>query len=253
MDPLIDEAWRIYEQTKDDDAVVRPSIPILFFGDSERYACSPLKVITVGLNPSRKEFPVHDRFSRFRPASSVDSRPLDDAARAAYLTALNGYFRCDPYRTWFDWFEQVLLGLGVSYYGHEPNTALHTDLCSPLATDPTWTLLGPRQERYEAAGMALWHRLVDRLSPEVIVISIARRYRDQITFADPQAWRPIIALPKSRLGSRPYVAWMQEGRLSNGVTMRLLFGQAAQQPFATLDKERRRQIGRAFLERINER
>ena len=55
MDSLIDEAWRIYDATAD-TCVVRPSIPILFFGDSAHYACSPLKVVTVALNPSRKEF-----------------------------------------------------------------------------------------------------------------------------------------------------------------------------------------------------
>ena len=187
INSLIDEAWEVYEHAKDDGAVVKPSIPILFFGDSERYAQSPLKVITVGLNPSRKEFPDHNRFVRFGPASSIDHRLLDHEARAAYLAALNGYFHGVPYRAWFDWFEQVLVGLGASYFGQMANTALHTDLCSPLATDPTWTQLGPQQGRYEATGKALWHRLVEWLSPDVIVISIAKRYRDQIAFADPRA------------------------------------------------------------------
>jgi len=248
MNSLVDAARRIYLDATDDDCVVKPSIPILFFGDSDRYFGSSLKVITVALNPSRKEFPDHDRFARFRSASSVNPDHLDRDARASYLTALNDYFRNVPYTAWFGWFEQVLLGLGTSYYSSQSNTAVHTDLCSPLATDPTWSLLGSRQERYESEGMALWHQLVTLLSPDVIVISVARKYRDRIDFANPEAWGSFVSLPRSIETKRPYVAWSQEATLPNGAVTHLLFGQAAQQPFATLDKESRRQIGIAFRE-----
>jgi len=52
MKMLIEECWRIYKKHKEEDFIVKPSIPILFFGDSEKYFESELKVITVGLNPS---------------------------------------------------------------------------------------------------------------------------------------------------------------------------------------------------------
>ena len=51
------EAWNLYERAKSQAHVVRPSIPILFFGDSEAYERSERRIITVGLNPSRLEFP----------------------------------------------------------------------------------------------------------------------------------------------------------------------------------------------------
>src|SRR5215211_7469174 len=79
MEPLIDEAWRLYRQTSD-PCVVRPSIPILYFGDLPRYAASPLKVITVALNPSHHEFPIYDRFARFRPAADIAASILDPSA-----------------------------------------------------------------------------------------------------------------------------------------------------------------------------
>src|SRR5829696_7614148 len=91
MEPLIDQAWRLYTQTSD-PCVVRPSIPILYFGNLPRYAASPLKAITVALNPSHHEFPVHDRFARFRPAASIAAGTLDPAAQMAYCAALDGYF-----------------------------------------------------------------------------------------------------------------------------------------------------------------
>lgn len=43
-------------------------MPILFFGDGNEYFSSELKVITLGLNPSRAEFPEEDRFQRFGAA-----------------------------------------------------------------------------------------------------------------------------------------------------------------------------------------
>src|SRR5215217_5621618 len=92
MESLIYEAWRLYTQTSA-PCVVRPSIPILYFGDLPRYAASPLKIITVALNPSHHEFPAHDRFERFRPAENIAASELDYSAQAAYLAALDGYFR----------------------------------------------------------------------------------------------------------------------------------------------------------------
>ena len=57
FEPLAAQAWRLYRAIDASGAsfLVRPSIPILFFGDSEQYFASPLRVITVGLNPSRSE------------------------------------------------------------------------------------------------------------------------------------------------------------------------------------------------------
>jgi hypothetical protein len=59
MDGLIEDAWRIYRRFEDNGVVVKPSLPILFFGNSDEYFASPIKIITVGLNPSRVEFPQH--------------------------------------------------------------------------------------------------------------------------------------------------------------------------------------------------
>ena len=44
MQALIHEAWRLYRETPD-PCVVRPSIPILYFGGYDQYVVSSLKVI----------------------------------------------------------------------------------------------------------------------------------------------------------------------------------------------------------------
>ena len=141
MEELANEAWAAYRRAEAAGvtALVRPSIPILFFGDYERYFLSPRRVITVGLNPSRIEFPDSDRFARFPAARYKDSQPPETAR---VLRAIADYFREQPYDGWFKpAFEELLRGMGASYYDGAESTALHTDICSPLATDPTWSRL----------------------------------------------------------------------------------------------------------------
>jgi hypothetical protein len=52
------EAWRLHHGASADTAipVVRPSAPILYFGDRDAYQDSDIRVITVGVNPSGEEF-----------------------------------------------------------------------------------------------------------------------------------------------------------------------------------------------------
>src|SRR5271169_6315979 len=71
INDLIREVWEVYRHFEDQPFLVKPSIPILFFGDSDQYFSSELKVITLGLNPSRIEFPEEDRFLRFSSARKV--------------------------------------------------------------------------------------------------------------------------------------------------------------------------------------
>ena len=187
---LVEGAWRLYHQAEASPFVVRPSIPILFFGDSQRYFRSALKVITVGLNPSLAEFPVDDPFTRFAQAKHVYPGILCGQYSVDYLHALNDYFRCAPYKRWFNAFEPLLNGMESSFYDGQTNTALHTDLCSPLATNPTWSRLTDEKARLEVEGVPLWHQLVRHLTPDVILVSIARRYLAQLDFTSPHQTSP---------------------------------------------------------------
>lgn len=84
---------------------------------------------------------------------------------------------------WFSSFEALLGGLYASYYPRAENTALHTDLCSPLATDPKWSRLGSKTTKILMdQGVPLWHRLVEVLAPDVVLISVARKHLQRIGF-----------------------------------------------------------------------
>lgn len=246
---LVSEAWGQHEAA--DDAhlphLVRPSIPILFFGDSERFAGSPLRVITVGLNPSREEFPAAAPFQRF-----LDSDALDGHDTNAYLASLNAYFQTKPYTRWFNpSFEPLLRGLGASYYGTARSVALHTDLCSPLATNPTWARLDAHEQAaLEPAGRRLWHDLVETLQPDVVLISVSREQLGSIRFP--------VAEPASNIHTvdghgrvRPYGVEAFRCELASGKAPLFVFGRASQTPFGSISAFEKERIGARILELLD--
>jgi hypothetical protein len=244
---LARDAWQEHQQAERErfPALVRPSMPILYFGDSAGYAGSPLRVITVGLNPSREEFPRGDPFSRFPGQQAGPPADVD-----AYMPALDGYFRANPYVQWFDpSFEPILRGLGASYYAGQQLAALHTDLCSPLATDPTWSRLKGDQAFLERAGTRLWHDLAEALQPDVVLVSVARHRLAQI--ASPATGpATVIHTVDGPCRRRPYHVEAQPRRLGSGKEPLFVFGAAAQQPFGLISREDKIRAGRSIREAI---
>ena len=147
-------------------------IPILFFGDLEAYLASEKKIITVGLNPSDKEFAE----KRFVTQSNFLENPED------YLGSLSKYFKFNPYTPWFSSYDNLLKEFGSSFYSGEKNTALHTDFITPLATSPAWTKLSKDVLSEEAcdnlfmSGNKIWQLLIDKLKPDFILGAIGRKH-----------------------------------------------------------------------------
>ena len=124
----VERAWEAFDRASSQPSRVTPSVPILFFGDLDAYWTSPLRVVTVGLNPSRREFPDGDPF-RALPVGWWQWRP-----RAGTLpsTRCRPISLLSPYSNWFNAFEQLLNGAGSSYYAERAgSTALHTDILLP--------------------------------------------------------------------------------------------------------------------------
>ena len=171
-----------------------------------------MRVLTVGKNPSRFEFPRNEPFRRFPLAEGgLDLEP------SRYLDAVSGYFRTDPYRGWFNAFETLLNGMGVSYYDGVASTALHTDICSPVATDPTWRRLDPTARAVlQADGGPLWHALPKELRPEIVVLSAAGKHLERIEFAPMTEWRIIHSIELKTAGTTPVPVRMRS--LHGGTT-----------------------------------
>lgn len=214
---------------------IEPSIPILYFGDRAAYEQSRLRIITVGLNPSLAEFPKENPFCRFPAAQHDPSDP------AAIETALNEYFERDAYHSWFKSFETILLGFSASFYrdrhqAHRPaNRALHTDLLSPVATDPTWSRLTLEDRNtLLASGLNLWHELVERLAPDLMLISVAGDHLDNINFPNALPWEVVHTVDHKRIACNIKYARYQ---LPTGHLINAIFGTAAQTPFGFFNGE----------------
>ena len=224
-------AWRAFDRVADRTCRVTPAVPILFFGHLATYRASPLRVLTVGLNPSRKEFPDAEPFQRF-PLAEGNREP------SRYLDAMSAYFFTEPYREWFNAFEPLLNGLGASYYEGGASTVIHTDICSPVATDPTWSgLVKVDRAALQADGVPLWHMLLEKLQPQIVAISVAKPHLEHIGFVPRTDWKIIHAFKRKRDGemrSRPYeirARWYDVG----GERSLFVFGEANLKPFWLTD------------------
>lgn len=243
MDRLIQEAWQLYHQA--DDSVVKPSIPILYFGDYERYNQSPLKVVTVGKNPSGNEFPRYDRFHRFTKARYIYPDILSGRCYSEYLIALNSYFQTKNQLDWFDRsYEPALKGAGWSFYNSGQRVALHTDICAPLATCKPWSTADRELKRHLGPlGAHLWHRLMDHLQPDIIIASIAREHREKIAPLPLASWNEIYTLEQK---VQTYTVTTTSIQLSSGKQTMVFYGRDAVRPFQPVSDREKERIGIAI-------
>ena len=167
---LIDEYWGDYDKHRNDDFIVNPSIPIIWFGNIDAYlAASPAKrIVTLAINPSNHEFlteelPAYSSEYRFRIGRDIaDLKFLrSNKERDLLINAYNQYFNHNPYSDFFGAFERVLQNLPgcekASYGdpGHKPEklygvknnkgdyhthkyTAIHIDCKTAIATKQLW-------------------------------------------------------------------------------------------------------------------
>ncbi|MGA7676435.1 MAG: hypothetical protein WCA78_15485 [Rhizomicrobium sp.] len=230
--PIYERAISHYREFRTEPWVVNPSIPILYFGDLRAYAASALKIVTVGLNPSNVEFE-GQRFG-IEVQRSLEPDTLEQA--------LCGYFQLRPYCRWFNRaFETLLQPLGASFYGArypsrhprwwrvQPNTALHTDIGTPLATDPTWSKLArDAKARLRATGRPLWMDLIEALKPDLILISVAPHHLELLGNV---SWRSFKPFPSVERRHEMRIGWL--GRSA------VVWGQAQVTPFFHLTNEQR--------------
>jgi hypothetical protein len=235
------------------DFVVAHSLPIPFFGDLAAYLASPLRVLTAALNPSDREFPL-EKTPRFDVAMGLRG-PAELEAQ------LSAYFSRDPYRSWFSAFEPVLNGLEASYGGKMANevcasTALHVDMCSPIATSPTWSKMTAGQRaNLTSIGRDIFEWLINEIEPDIIVASLGwghletwnaefeagrrwERFAEHRTTASGQPLRAPLLVQVNRITSR------------RGRPIVFVNASAADKPFGRFTTERKRAVGRDLLRRI---
>lgn len=181
---LLQQAVDHYNELKHHGFIVPNSLPILFFGDIERYKKQEFKVITAAINPSFYEFQKNNSdFSyKYRFPNYNNSLESLELSYNNYFKRSNNY-----YSGWFGkrikgrkGFEAVLNGIGFSFFSDRNfKIALHTDICSPLATKELWgKLTKEEKEILEKKGKPIWTKTVKELEPNLILFSGKEIYLD---------------------------------------------------------------------------
>lgn len=208
--------------------IVPNSVPIVWFGNVEKYLKSELKIITVSLNPSDIEFKINKISD---PITTLRFPDYNGSIKSLYA-AYNNYFLKNPYNSWFKAsFGSVLESFEASHYDNARNTALHTDICSSYATSPTWTGL-PKSDKnvLERIGLSSWHSLVKILQPDVILFSASNNFEKKIAFSQVCNWTSINVNTKRPLLKGTF-------KISENKNSIVLFQVQGRKPFLQTSKE----------------
>lgn len=247
---LAQKAWDEYTKQSTINAVIKGVCPILYFGDYPAYLESEVKIVTVGLNPSGAEFSIdkgktHSVVHRFTGASDC---PPD---YAAYLNSLNEYFEYNPYTSWFSAFEHILKGMGASYYRENGSCrVLHTDICSPLATEPTWSGVSSiEKSTLQKSGIKLWCELMIALKPDIILISVATEYVKSLRLTKGLKAENISPAtgPKQTVIS-DIIAFQCKDSTEIIHTSSILIGRTVNKPFGAIGNEDKISLGKKIMD-----
>ena len=219
--------------------VIEKSLPILFFGDIEAFIKQQKKVITVGLNPSNIEFQsnLYDPYSYFRFPEYRNSI-------GSLETSLCNYFKHQPYRKWFNTgYEPLLNGMNCTFYNkNSKKKVLHTDICSPLSTNPTWSKLSiDQQDELRKNGFNLWKRLVLEIKPNLIILSTRKSYLESL---NPKFKQTLHTINKTKDGKprRPFNLEHYETNIL-GLDVTLVYGVPKNLPFGSVSTEDKIKMG----------
>ncbi len=190
LNNVIDSYWKDFYHKSKFEYVVSPSIPIIWFGDIEKYMSSSneSRIITVALNPSvlefkeRKDDAKDPEISLRFPGSRniiLKNENLSSEDKISLYKSLNDYFKENPYGKWFNNFEKILNSMNATYGGkmNKENVsykshAIHIDIFSAIATNPTWGKLNNKQKE-EISYNEGFINLIKVLQPDIILISVA--------------------------------------------------------------------------------
>jgi len=242
MHKLAEEAWDIFKIYENCKWLVKPSIPVLYFGDRPSYNKGEIKIVTVALNPSNIEFPFSEPWLRFNEVKQNEA--------IKYLETLDNYFKFTPYKRWFSSYENLLLGAGSSYYSGLASNALHTDLGSVLATDPTWRKLDKStKSKLVPKGVEIWHNLITLLAPDIVILSMAESWIANIKFDKIDDWFNIEKFHVKKDGTTRNKSYDIKGcwyTISENHKTLIVFAPAANTPLGSITNNQKFFIGKTI-------
>jgi hypothetical protein len=188
------------------DFLVTDHWPRLWFDDIHHYAASKIRVVTVGINPSGRDF--HKDSKKFnRTAVELSRACQEDWLKGQpkldkYHAYLTSFFESGRPEAWFSGYRHVLRAAGVDYNcssswktkafpkleTHPNGSALHTDICSPYATGMWSKLSKDEKERLLESGPAFFDRLLEVLRPNFLLMSVSKANAERTRYFCASAW-----------------------------------------------------------------
>ena len=172
LNKIIEKAISDFEDKSLEKSIVEKSTPVISFGDFRK-----AKVLTVGINPSYKEFRndsnkelLKEGFKRLEDFESlnVNNRSeLNSSHGKLIFKACCNYFKENPYE-WFNKLTPILNVVNSSYFD---NSAAHIDLF-PWATKQIWRKL-PKSEQIKILnnGKYFFKNQIKKSSCELILLN----------------------------------------------------------------------------------
>ena len=169
---------------------------------------------------------------------------------------LNRYFYDSPYN-WFNSFNEVLNGMGCTYggrMGSSNDIALHTDICTPLATAKAWNDI-PKQyrENLKEEGNKIWEELVEQLSPNIIVCSIPQYYLSNLSKINVGKLQELCSIHDKKGNEprkKPFVLKKTTIKI-NDHNVLLVNGPCVNVPFGSISNDQKRSLGKIILQDYN--
>jgi hypothetical protein len=178
------------------------------------------------------------------------NHPKNDKEIEKYLEMLNDYFT-GKFHPYFKTFESLLAPLDAGFRNCT-NTVLHTDLLSPLATDPIWTKIQQTTTRDSLGteGVKLWHDMIKFLKPDVLLVSMAKDQLQKINFLNQDNWKVLYSVTK---GEHIYEFKYQIGQMPIATGTKnfiALTGSKYHQPFDLFKNQEKAEVGKLFNDKI---
>ncbi|HQP38482.1 MAG TPA: hypothetical protein PLI95_25030 [Polyangiaceae bacterium] len=253
LETLIKDAWGYASSigATHKGLVQAPSFPVLWFGDLERWFKKPRakRILTSGVNPGPKTFCKCEEGPNWWGKLTHKSPPeLGEysEALARYMEFLSE--RPDDFK-WFKSYNPLLEAFGTSFSSGR-DSAIHTDIFSPLATVEPWSRLSRDQQKtLSEQGLALWTRLIRILQPSVVVLSVRNdQWKTIESSLGASQIRNVFCTRSTKDGNRyprgrNMRIWIAEA--SEPVAMTLVVGnKLANKPFQPLDHARLSHVGK---------
>lgn len=128
--------------------------------------------------------------------------------------------------------------------------AVHTDICTPVATNQTWSQIKSYQLGAFKGGFELWEDLVEELAPEIVIFSVGSNHLGRRLTNRPVPNWPVICTVTHKGDGKAFRSspfYVHSARLTIGKHLtRAVWGNCHNVPFGSVSHVDKHRIGEAI-------